>query len=219
MNVQQQIILAHIREQLQKEKNKSLSNTGSTKNVTDDDDESTAEEGSALPLLRKRSTFGDSSDADNDDDDNNNNDKISERQQEKVSFRKFMSSSITLPSLFTHEEDDCDEAEKLARAKRIEEIMRLSAEVKAKEAEKERVANIRPLSWAKPTFDYLPSTNALGKRKVQQEQSPKNSPDISVRSSYTRPSGEGVVEASADFSDKKLSPSIKRRSIEQTGDN
>lgn len=217
MNVQQEIILAHIQEQLRKEKDKSSSSTtGSAKNVTDDDESTIADEGRAL--LRKRSTFGDSSDADNDDDedDEKSSDQQQQREDEQISFCKVLSSSITMPSLFAPKEDDCDEAEKLARAKRIEEIMRLSAEIKAKEAEKERVANIRPLSWAKPTFDLPSTTNTLGKRKVQQEESSKNSPDIAVRSSYTRPSGEGVMKASVDFSDK-LSPSIKRRGVEQTG--
>ena len=125
-------------------------------------------------------------------------------------------SQISLPFITFKEDDDCDEAEKLARAKRIEVIMKLSAEAKAKEAERRRVANIRPLSWNKPTFDYPsfststsnssttdaaaasdPNPNeapqassTLGKRKARQEQeesSRRSYPTFPTSRSYPIP--------------------------------
>jgi hypothetical protein len=60
----------------------------------------------------------------------------------------------------------CDEAELLARAKRCQEIMRLSQQAKDAEADRVRVANIKPLIWAKPTFELGPSTAAAAAAAV-----------------------------------------------------
>ena len=95
-------------------------------------------------------------------------------------------SSMQLPTGCLREHDGCDEAELLARAKRCQEIMRLSQQATEAEAERVRVANIKPLIWAKPTFELGPSTAAaavsdttaaeetqaasLGKRKERQEE-------------------------------------------------
>jgi len=94
--------------------------------------------------------------------------------------------------------------------------MELSAEAKAKEAERRRVANIRPLSWNTPTFDYPsfststsnssttdaaassdPNPNeapqassTLGKRKARQEQeesSRRSYPTFPTSRSYPIP--------------------------------
>jgi hypothetical protein len=68
-------------------------------------------------------------------------------------------SSMQLPIECLSEHDGCDEAELLARAKRCQEIMRLSQQAKEAEAARARAANIKPLVWAKPTFE-LDSTTA-----------------------------------------------------------
>ena len=155
---------------------------------------------------------------------------------------------ISLPFITFKEEDDCDEAEKLARAKRIEVIMKLSAEAKAKEAERRRVANIRPLSWNKPTFDYPsfstsnssttaaaaasdPNPNeapqassTLGKRKARQEQeesSRRSYPTFPTSRSYPIPrqATEEEIQALVDFADTWFPPSpSKRRSTKKGGD-
>ena len=147
-----------------------------------------------------------------------------------------------------YQDDDCDEAEKLARAKRIEVIMKLSAEAKAKEAERRRVANIRPLSWNKPTFDYPsfststsnssttdaaaasdPNPNeapqassTLGKRKARQEESSRRSyPTFPTSRSYPIPrqATEEEIQALVDFADTWFPPNpSKRRSTEKGGD-
>mmetsp|Transcript_25805 Transcript_25805/g.43832 ORF Transcript_25805/g.43832 Transcript_25805/m.43832 type:complete len:247 (-) Transcript_25805:91-831(-) len=156
-------------------------------------------------------------------------------------------SQISLPFITFKEEDDCDEAEKLARAKRIEVIMKLSAEAKAKEAERRRVANIRPLSWKKPTFDYPsfstsnssttaaaasdPNPNeapqassTLGKRKARQEQeesSRRSYPTFPTSRSYPIPrqATEEEIQALVDFADTWFPPNpSKRRSTEKGGD-
>jgi hypothetical protein len=153
---------------------------------------------------------------------------------------------LPLPFITFKEDDDCDEAEKLARAKRIEVIMKLSAEAKAKEAERRRVANIRPLSWNKPTFDYPsfststlnssttdaaaasdPNPNeapqassTLGKRKARQEESSRRSfPTFPTSRSYPIPrqATEEEIQALVDFADTWIRPS-KRRSTEKGGD-
>lgn len=93
-------------------------------------------------------------------------------------------SSMKLPAACLNERDGCDEAELIARAKRCEEILRLSKEAALAEAERVRIANIKPLVWAKPTFDISSSTSdtaaaanettqgeeKLGKRKERQEE-------------------------------------------------
>ena len=62
-------------------------------------------------------------------------------------------SSMKLPIACLNEHDGCDEAELIARAKRCEEILKLSQQAKEAEAERIRIANIKPLVWAKPTFE------------------------------------------------------------------
>ena len=62
-------------------------------------------------------------------------------------------SSMKLPYACLNEHDGCDEAELIARAKRCEEILKLSQQAKEAEAERVRIANIKPLVWAKPTFE------------------------------------------------------------------
>ena len=62
-------------------------------------------------------------------------------------------SSMKLPYACLNEHDGCDEAELIARAKRCEEILKLSQQAKEAEAERIRIANIKPLVWAKPTFE------------------------------------------------------------------
>ena len=51
------------------------------------------------------------------------------------------------------QQDDFDEAELIARAKRCEEIMKLSQQAIDAEAARVNAANIKPLVWAKPTFE------------------------------------------------------------------
>eukprot|EP00986_Skeletonema_menzelii_P011367 scaffold5829_cov128-Skeletonema_menzelii.AAC.1 len=144
--------------------------------------------------------------------------------------------SVPLPLPFiTFKEDDCDEAEKLARAKRIEVIMKLSAEAKAKEAEKKRVANIKPLSWDKPRFDYPSSTSSLsiaaaatattttsseaaqastpGKRKSRQEELPRSYPYSYFTTARTPTEEE--LQSLVDFADTCFP---KRRKIDKSGD-
>jgi hypothetical protein len=136
---------------------------------------------------------------------------------------------ILTPSLpFTlYDNEDCDEAEKLARAKRIEVILRLSAEAKAKEAERKRVASIRPLTWAEPTFHYPSSSNSSatiaasevprsatpGKRKERQDESTNNY----HRFNYPRQPTEEEAQALLDVMDK-LFPSSKRKRTDMDGD-
>ena len=68
-------------------------------------------------------------------------------------------SSMKLPTGCLFEQDGCDETELLARARRCQEIMKLSEQAKEAEAARVKAANIKPLTWAKPTFD-LDSTKA-----------------------------------------------------------
>ena len=143
----------------------------------------------------------------------------------------------TLPYV-TFKEDDCDEAEKLARAKRIEVIMRLSAEAKAKEAERKRVANIRPLSWDKPTFDYPSNSSTsnssttttaaapdvppkapsptLGKRKSRQEGLSRSSHSRYFASS--RIATEDEIQSLVDFANEYFPSGKRRRSTDKGGD-
>ena len=124
---------------------------------------------------------------------------------------------ISLP--FITFDDGCDEAEKLARAKRVEVIMKLSAEAKAK-------ANIRPLTWARPTFNYPSSTSnsstasgasqaaTLGKRKNRQEGFDGVTSDSFC---FPRQPTEEEVQALVDFADTWF-PKSKRRNTESGGD-
>ncbi len=97
-------------------------------------------------------------------------------------FSSSLYSSMKLPTTCLNERDGCDEAELIARAKRCKEILKLSEQAAIAAAEKVRIANIKPLVWAKPTFG-MDSTTAdtaavadetqrerkLGKRKGRQE--------------------------------------------------
>lgn len=67
-------------------------------------------------------------------------------------------SSMKLPTGCLFEQDGCDETELLARARRCQEIMKLSEQAKEAEAERVRIANIKPLTWAKPTFELDSTT-------------------------------------------------------------
>jgi len=79
--------------------------------------------------------------------------------------------------------DGCDEAELRAREKRCMEIMRLSQQVKKAERARAKAANIKPLTWAEPTFECGPTaddvnaaaTNLLGKRKEHPDQDSSSS--------------------------------------------
>jgi len=51
------------------------------------------------------------------------------------------------------QQDNFDAAELIARAKRCEEIMKLSQQAIDAEAARVNAANIKPLVWAKPTFE------------------------------------------------------------------
>ncbi|KAK1733284.1 hypothetical protein QTG54_016001 [Skeletonema marinoi] len=62
-------------------------------------------------------------------------------------------SSMQIPTACLNEHDGCDEAELIARAKRCEEIMKLSQQAIDAEAARVKAANIKPLVWAKPTFE------------------------------------------------------------------
>ena len=62
-------------------------------------------------------------------------------------------SSMNIPIACLNEHDGCDEAELLARAKRCEEILKLSQQAKEDEAARIKAANIKPLVWANPTFE------------------------------------------------------------------
>ena len=71
----------------------------------------------------------------------------------------------------------CDEAELRAREKRCMEIMRSSAE-----RARAKAANIKPLTWAEPTFECGPTvadvnaaSNLLGKRKEHPDQDSSSS--------------------------------------------
>ncbi len=63
---------------------------------------------------------------------------------------------VKLPAGYLRKHDDCDEAEKLARKRRCDELISLSAKIvrEAKEA-----ANRRPLKWAEPTFNPFSSSS------------------------------------------------------------
>jgi hypothetical protein len=103
----------------------------------------------------------DSSDSNDSDDKKKESADTDNTRADETKSTASLSDASSLPSFTTHKEKDhCSEEEKLARAKRIEVIMTLSDEAKAKEAERIRVANIRPLSWAKPTFTYPSSSSS-----------------------------------------------------------
>ena len=66
---------------------------------------------------------------------------------------------MNLPTACLNEHDGCDDGELLARAKRCEEIMKLSQQAKEAEAARIKAANIKPLVWAKPTFEIDSTTS------------------------------------------------------------
>jgi len=234
-NQQLKFLFARLREQLEqqqrRERREKLMAESTTTNTTD---ESEADEDSASPIKNTTKSCAQSSFTD-------------EKPSETKALDNEVQSSppqISLPFITFKEEDGCDEAEKLARAKRIEVIMKLSAEAKAKEAERRRVANIRPLSWKKPTFDYPsfstsnssttaaaaasdPNPNeapqassTLGKRKARQEESSRRSYlTFPTSRSYPIPrqATEEEIQALVDFADTWIRPS-KRRSTEKGGD-
>ena len=140
-------------------------------------------------------------------------------------------SSMKLPVACLNEHDGCDEAELLARAKRCEEILKLSQQAKEAEAERVRIANIKPLVWAKPTFE-LDSAKvdtedttvtdetqpedtkgvSLGKRKERQEEEHRLPYHLdSMFSVYpkVRPTEE-EVQMLLDFTNQWI-PSLKRQ--------
>lgn len=93
---------------------------------------------------------------------------------------------VQLPAGYLPKCDDCDEAEKLARKRRCDELIALSAKIvrEAKEA-----ANRRPLKWAEPTFNPFSSSST----------STSKSPTVlqQVRStSLRRPTPQEVQEES-----------------------
>lgn len=78
---------------------------------------------------------------------------------------------VELPAEYRPKYDDCDEAEKLARKRRCDELISLSAKIvrEAKEA-----ANRRPLKWAEPTFNPF-STSSTSKSPAVMKQVRSNS--------------------------------------------
>ena len=151
---------------------------------------------------------------------------------------------MKLPTACLNERDGCDEAELIARAKRCQEILRLSEQAALAEAERIRIANIKPLVWAKPTFDIGSSTTSsdttataaeetttqgeekLGKRKErQEEEEATNNTTMQHYSSYhnrdrlfskpRRMASPEKMQSIVDFTNKWI-PSPKRRTAEET---
>ena len=93
-------------------------------------------------------------------------------------LRSSSTSPLQLPigCLRPSDVDGCDEAELRAREERCQEIMRLSQQAKEAEIARAKAANITPLTWAAPTFEYGPTAadvdaaNKLGKRKERPDQ-------------------------------------------------
>mmetsp|Transcript_16 Transcript_16/g.24 ORF Transcript_16/g.24 Transcript_16/m.24 type:complete len:240 (+) Transcript_16:48-767(+) len=148
-------------------------------------------------------------------------------------------SSMKLPTACLNERDGCDEAELIARAKRCEEILKLSKQAAIAEAERVRIANIKPLVWAKPTFDIDSITadtaaaaeetqaeEKLGKRKERQEEE-ETKKETKNDSSYhgdrlfskprrtSTPEEEEEVQTIVDFTSKWV-PSPKRKASIET---
>ena len=124
------------------------------------------------------------------------------------------------------QDDDCDEAEKIARAKRIEVILKLSAEAKAKEAEKKRVANIKPLAWDKPTFNYPSSTSdsstttaaaAADSKASQESTSGKRKPSSNPYFGPGRAPTEEEIQSLVDFANSWF-PKRRRITDDKNGD-
>ena len=147
-------------------------------------------------------------------------------------------SSMQLPTACLNEHDGCDEAELIARAKRCEEIMKLSQQAIDAEAARVKAANIKPLVWAKPTFEIdspaadtttdddvaaaaaanetqaeeTQEADKLGKRKGSPTNTPQHYSSYHLeRLSYKprRKLTREEVQAFAEFTDKWM-PSAKR---------
>lgn len=73
---------------------------------------------------------------------------------------------IKLPAGYLRQCNDCDEAEKLARKRRCDELISLSEKIvrDAKEA-----ANRQPLKWAEPTFNPFSSSDTNESHTVLQQ--------------------------------------------------
>ena len=146
--------------------------------------------------------------AGDDDDDSSVGSSSSESSASSSSSKLSQSSSrcpspiITLPTGCLRGIHDkpggCDEAELRAREKRCMEIMRLSQQVKKAERARAKAANIKPLTWAEPTFECGPTaadvnaaTNLLlGKRKEHpdQDQDSSSSSSSTIRRNPSPPS-------------------------------
>ena len=131
--------------------------------------------------------------------------------------------SIKLPAGCLDQNDDCDEAEKLARKRRCEEIMRLSAKITAEAKAK---ASIRPLTFQPPTFPFPGSSTAsastasqeavLGKRKVREEEQINRPSTNTFFPGPRQPTPQEVADF-VSFCDKWL-PSGKRRRTDSDSD-
>ena len=88
-------------------------------------------------------------------------------------------SSMKLPIGCLREQDGCDEAELRARAERCQEIMNLYEQEKKAEAERIRIANIKPLVWAKPTFDLDSTTTSADETNAEEETTTQAADDTS----------------------------------------
>ena len=119
----------------------------------------------------------------------------SDTSEHSQSSSSSCSSTISLPEGCLRGIHDkpggCDEAELRAREKRCMEIMRLSQQVKKAERARAKAANIKPLTWAEPTFECGPTATAadvnaatnslLGKRKELPDQDSSSSSSSTIR--------------------------------------
>jgi hypothetical protein len=133
------------------------------------------------------------------------------------------SSTISLPTGCLRGVHDkpggCDEAELRAREKRCMEIMRLSKQVKKAERARAKAANIKPLTWAEPTFECGPTaadvnaaSNLLGKRKEHPDQ--ESPPPLSSSTIRRNPSHPDLKEhPNQDQDPSSQSSSTTRRNL------
>ncbi|KAK1733582.1 hypothetical protein QTG54_015755 [Skeletonema marinoi] len=154
-----------------------------------------------------------------------------DKEEDRQRMEEHSSSSLTLDgflsvsptplssSLYSSmQQDDFDEAEPelIARAKRCEEIMKLSQQAIDAEAARVNAANIKPLVWAKPAFEIdSPAADtatddvaAVLTRHKQKSQ---------VKPQGKRMSTREEVQAFVEFTDKWM-PSAKRRSTSGNDD-
>jgi hypothetical protein len=152
------------------------------------------------------------------DDDDNDQSSVASTPSEPESSTSTIS-YIQLPAKWQPKEDDCDEAEKRARKRRCDEIMRLSAKIVA---EAKAAANIRHLKWAAPTFDPFPNSNkssapivsqqaVSGKRERRQEDAGGHYMCFPGR----QPTSE-EVQSFADFANKMIPTGKRRRSSSES---